>query len=83
MSKNPEYREMTKSGWQVKFGTWMLTIPFVMCFGAPIIISFFGLSTGQTAAAIGGRLIAAEVICLVTGIYAFGTDFGEGLIHVF
>jgi hypothetical protein len=40
----------------------MFTIPFVMFFGAPIAIPLLGLSAAQSAAAIGGIVVAAEVI---------------------
>ncbi len=62
MSNSTETTDAPKSGWQVQLGTWMFTIPFVMFFGAPVVIPLLGLSTGQAAAAIGGILVAAEVI---------------------
>jgi hypothetical protein len=40
----------------------MFTIPFVMFFGAPVVIPFLGLTGPQAAAAIGGIVVAAEVI---------------------
>lgn len=40
----------------------MFTIPFVMFFGAPIVIPFLGLSAAQAAAAIGAIIVTAEVI---------------------
>lgn len=40
----------------------MFTIPFVMFFGAPVVIPFLGLTGAQAAAAIGGVIVAAEVI---------------------
>ena len=41
-------------GWRVTLGTWMFALPFVMFFGAPVVIPLLGLSGTQTAAAIGG-----------------------------
>ena len=43
-------------------GTWMFYVPFVMFFGAPIVIPLMGFSTSGAAALIGGILVAAEVI---------------------
>lgn len=40
----------------------MFTLPFVMFFGAPVFIPLLGLSGTQSAAAIGGVIVAAEVI---------------------
>ena len=40
----------------------MFAIPFVMFFGAPVVIPLLGLSAGQAAAAIGAIIVAAEVI---------------------
>jgi hypothetical protein len=54
--------EQPKNGWRLKIGTWMFTIPFVMFFGAPIVIPLLGLSAGQATALIGGIIVAAEVI---------------------
>jgi hypothetical protein len=50
------------SGWRYRVGSFMFTIPFVMFFGAPIIIPLLGYSAGQAAALIGGIVVAAEVI---------------------
>ena len=49
-------------GWRVTLGTWMFAVPFVMFFGAPVVIPLLGLSGTQAAAAIGGVIVAAEVI---------------------
>ena len=51
-----------KAGWRITLGTWMFAVPFVMVLGAPIAIPLLGLSATQTAALIGGILVAGEVI---------------------
>tara|TARA_R110000850_G_scaffold17996_29_gene54676 strand:- start:6211 stop:6687 length:477 start_codon:yes stop_codon:yes gene_type:complete len=40
----------------------MFGIPFVMFFGAPIVVPFLGLTAGEAAALIGGVIVAAELI---------------------
>ena len=40
----------------------MFTTPFAMFFGAPVVIPLLGLSVAHAAAAIGGVIVAAEVI---------------------
>ena len=62
MSNSTKTTDAPKSGWRVTLGTWMFTIPFVMFFGTPVVIPLLGLSAGQAVAAIGGILVAAEVI---------------------
>ena len=62
MSASPETTETPKKSWRITLGTWMFTIPFVMFFGAPVVIPLLGLSVAQAAAAIGGIIVAAEVI---------------------
>ncbi len=53
--------ELQKS-WRIQIGTWMFYVPFVMIFGAPVIIPLLGFSAPKAAAIIGGILIAGEVI---------------------
>jgi hypothetical protein len=62
MSASPDTTETPKTSWRVTLGTWMFTIPFVMFFGALVVIPLLGLSVAQAAAAIGGVVVAAEVI---------------------
>ncbi len=51
-----------KPSWRIRIGSWMFGIPFVMFFGAPIVVPFLGLSAGEAAAMIGGIVVAAELI---------------------
>ncbi len=62
MSETPETDDAPKGGWRQTVGTWMFTVPFLMFFGAPVVIPLLGLTAGQTTAAIGGIIVAAEVI---------------------
>ncbi len=51
-----------RKNWRIQIGTWMFYVPFVMIFGAPVIIPLLGFSAPKAAAIIGGILIAGEVI---------------------
>ena len=51
-----------KTNWRIRLGTWMFYMPFLMFFGAPLLIPLMGLSAGQSAAIIGGIIVAAEII---------------------
>jgi hypothetical protein len=62
MSDEKATPESPRTGWRLKLGTWMFAIPFVMFFGAPVVIPMLGMSAGQAAAAIGGVIVTAEVI---------------------
>ena len=48
--------------WRLKIGTWMFYIPFIMFFGAPVIIPIMGYSANEAAGLIGGIVVVAEVI---------------------
>jgi len=52
----------TINNWRIKIGTWMFYVPFVMFFGAPVIIPLIGFSASQAAAIVGGIIVAAEII---------------------
>ncbi len=52
----------TTKNWRIQIGTWMFYVPFIMIFGAPIIIPLLGFSAPKVAAIIGGIIIAGEVI---------------------
>jgi hypothetical protein len=52
----------TIKNWRIKIGTWMFYVPFVMFFGAPVIIPLIGFSASQAAAIVGGIIVAAEII---------------------
>lgn len=64
--KNNDQRDSTepngKQNWRIRLGTWMFYVPFLMFVGAPLIIPLMGLSAGQSAAIIGGVVVAAEII---------------------
>ena len=62
MSDSTNTIEVPRRGWRVTVGTWMFTIPFVMFFGAPVVILCWEVSAGQATALIGGIIVAAEVI---------------------
>ena len=62
MTIQQEETTVSQGGWRIKLGTAMFTIPFVMFIGAPIVVPLLGLSGTQTAAVIGGVIVAAEVI---------------------
>jgi hypothetical protein len=51
-----------KKNWRLTLGTWMFYVPFVMFFGAPVMIPLIGLSATQATALVGGIFVAAEVI---------------------
>jgi hypothetical protein len=51
-----------KKNWRLILGTWMFYVPFVMFFGAPVMIPLIGLSATQATALVGGIFVAAEVI---------------------
>lgn len=51
-----------KASWRIRLGTWMFYVPFLMFIGAPLVIPLMGLSAGQSAAIIGGIIVAAEII---------------------
>ena len=53
---------ITGKNWRNTIGTWMFYVPFVMFFGAPVIIPLIGFSASQAAAIVGGIIVAAEVI---------------------
>jgi len=57
-----EITEQKGLSWRVRLGTWMFYVPFIMFFGAPLLIPIMGLSAGQSAAIIGGIIVAAEII---------------------
>ena len=58
--KTPE--SSPPKSWRVRIGTWMFAIPFVMFFGAPVVVPFLGYSASEAAALIGGIVVLAEVI---------------------
>ena len=62
MSNEQSGDQPVKTNWRIKLGTWMFYLPFVMFFGAPVIIPLIGFSASQAAAIIGGIIVAAEVI---------------------
>ena len=62
MSQNVDPNETSNAGWRVTLGTWMFAVPFAMVLGAPVVVPFLGLTGPQTAAVIGGIVVAGEVI---------------------
>lgn len=57
-----EITEQKGLSWRIRLGTWMFYVPLIMFFGAPLLIPIMGLSAGQSAAIIGGIIVAAEII---------------------
>jgi len=55
-------REANSGGWRYRLGLLMFSVPFVLFFGAPLVIPMLGFSAGQSAALIGGIIVGAEVI---------------------
>lgn len=50
------------TSWRIKIGTAMFAIPFLMFFGAPVVVPFIVTSAADAAAIIGAIIVAAEVI---------------------
>jgi len=62
MTNKQSSDQLTGKSWRITLGTWMFYVPFVMFFGAPLVIPLMGFSASEAAALIGGIIVAAEVI---------------------
>lgn len=61
-SASDHVNESPAPNWRTRIGTWMFSIPFVMFFGAPVVVPFLGLSASEATGLIGGIVVAAELI---------------------
>ena len=61
-NKSTAEGELNTSSLRITLGTLMFYAPFLMFFGAPIVIPFLGLSATETAGILGAVLVVAEVV---------------------
>ncbi|MGI9473996.1 MAG: hypothetical protein ACR2NZ_20825 [Rubripirellula sp.] len=61
-SDNQDHAHPARPNWKLTLGKWMFVVPFLMFFGAPVVIPLMGFNAGQSAALIGGVVVVAEVI---------------------
>jgi hypothetical protein len=62
MTNEQSSDQLSGKSWRITLGTWMFYVPFVMFFGAPIVIPFMGFSASEAAALIGGIIVVSEVV---------------------
>jgi hypothetical protein len=62
LSNNSTGPEMNKKSWRYRLGLILFFGAFPIFFATPVVIPMLGLSTGESAALIGGILLAVEVL---------------------
>lgn len=83
ISSSQQKSDQLKSNWRIRLGKWMFYTPFLMFFGAPLLIPLMGFTAGQSAALIGGIIVAAEIIWFASIPLLGKTGFTEMKSKVF